>query len=134
MATLQLHNTETIYTIPQDLQLTLADTLDEHREVIRVSLGIVNPSKEDQEKFNILFSRLEEKSEKGFIDGFTITEGDTILNIELATIIKTEKPYGIFYDIEAAISAAHFSKRIDNESKGKKVKRKRKTTNKSKSK
>jgi hypothetical protein len=134
MALLQLLNNETVYPIPQQIDLDLPSLLDEHNEVIRLALGTVDPEEQARLQFALLFARLEEKSENGFIDGFTIIEGDTILIVDMATIVKMEKPYGVFYDIEAGLNAVHFSKRNDNGIKGKKAKRKRKVTNKVKSK
>lgn len=124
------------YDVPQEFDLINA--IDEHSETYRISLGSVNPTDEDNNKYKILFAAIDARTCGVFLTTPVIfAEGAYLLKMSLATVDVYKKPYGTFYEIESGIKDTKIEvikegnndyNRRASAAKGEKINRKRKVT------
>jgi len=89
-------NTET-YQLPDTVVIDPNEILDETEGVYRVSIGAMNDAAEVYQRLFITLER-----NMPFVENMHIWVDKHELVFRLAYVSKLEKPYGTFFDIEAA--------------------------------
>lgn len=94
------------FDIPDTLLINPALILDEKEEVYRLSIGAMN----DQiAHYEPLFNTLDKHTP--FVENIHVYVNDDELTFKLAYVMRKEKPFGIFYDIEAVATDIVFNER-----------------------
>lgn len=93
------------YSIPDTLIIHPGEIWDEQEEVYRIALGKPDMTPEDEALYKPLFMCLDKYliGDEGFISDIVFRTGDTRLTFKLAYVSKMIQPFGVFYDIEAAL-------------------------------
>lgn len=96
------------YIIPDVLVINPKDILDDKEGVYRISISkLKEPSDEATDAlYQRLFSVLDKK--KPFIDNIHIETLDGRITFKLAYVMKSERCFGTFYDIEAVKSDVEY--------------------------
>lgn len=94
------NNAET-FDLPEPLLINPALIHDETEGVYRLSIGVINGSSSNEaaDTYQRLFDILEQQMP--FVENMHISVGDATLTFKLAYVMKSEKPFGTFFDIEA---------------------------------
>jgi len=106
------NNVET-FDLPDTLLINPALILDETQGVYRLSIGIVKePLNEVADVYQRLFNALDKHMP--FVENMHVIVNDEKLTFTLAYIMKYEKPFGMFYEIEATEKYMKYTEGINN--------------------
>jgi hypothetical protein len=98
--TITFRNSNKVFHIPEALEITPDEILDERHNVYRVSIGRSDILENDTE-YKALYKMLDSKLP--FVDGIKFQVNGAELLFDLAYVMRTENDIGIFYDIEAVL-------------------------------
>lgn len=103
------NNTEA-FDLPDALEIKPALIHDDKEGVYRLSIGMLNePLIEAAEEYQRLFNVLD--THMPFVENMHVVVGNEELTLKLAYVMRSRKPYGTFYDIEATEKDIKFIER-----------------------